>query len=170
MIGTVTTYSLRQPHIDWLLRNGVPPEAIIKPVPVELTRGTKAADGIFEHDPEAPEWFLIEEEADAVFWRPKTGEIATELGTAFALGAEDIGNPGVTALGGWLQIHADPLDWLRNNRRGIFVVRWEWAFEQLRDVTRIAVAESILETYQAHMRPPHMPEIGVVPSSQRRAS
>ncbi|MCA3562349.1 MAG: hypothetical protein IOC82_15095 [Aestuariivirga sp.] len=160
---TFDNYLLRQVHIDWLLARGVSPEAIIKPTQLCLARGNRGADGVFEPDTQGPEWLLFAEQSDAVLWRPRTGEIATEWGVAFALGAEEIVNPGVTAFGGWLHIHASPLDWLRADRRGIVVLRWEWAFEQLRHVERIAVAESILGTYRKHMRP-RLPEIAVLPS------
>jgi hypothetical protein len=165
----VETFTLRQPHIDWLLQSGVPASAVVSPEPINYSRGTRARDGIFEYDPAGPEWFAIAEESDTIFWRPRTGEIATEWGAAFALGQDDIINPGVTALGGWLHVHADPLDWLRNRRRGIVVLRWEWAFEQLRDVARIAVAEDVLHTYRAHMRP-KLPELGVIPREKARAA
>ena len=156
-------YALRQVHIDWLLKMGVSAETIILPDPIELVRGSRGQDGIFEHSPDGPEWFAFLEDGDMVYWRPKTGELATEHGAAFALGGDDIRNPGVTALGRWLYVRADPLEWLRSCRRGAVVIRWDWAFEQLRDVQRIAVPEDLVETYLQSMKPPRMPEIGVVP-------
>ncbi len=57
------------------------------------------------------------------------------LGLRLCLGEALILNPGTTAFDRWLNIFADPLAWLRASRNGIVVLRWEWAFEQLRDVT-----------------------------------
>jgi hypothetical protein len=159
--------TLRQVHIDWLIQNGVTPDSIIKPTVMELARGSKAADGVFEHG-FGLEWFAIPVDDDAVYWRPKTGEIATEFGTVFALGQEHVLNPGVTALGRWLHIHSSPLDWLREGRQGLFILRWEWAFEQLRDVARVAVPEGLVGRYERAMKPPHLPEIGVIPSEAGR--
>lgn len=70
-------------------------------------------------NPEGPQWLVFAEEHDLVFWQPVTGEIATDAGRAFALGEEAIGNPATTAFDRWLNIYADPLEWLRNDRRGI---------------------------------------------------
>ena len=156
MIGT-----LRQVHIDWLLKSGVSPEAMIHPTLIEVARGNRATDGIFEPSEVGQEWLVFAETDDIVFWRPATGELATDRGIAFALGSDAIGNPGVTALGGWLHIHANPLEWLQSGRRGIVVILWHWAFDQLRDVERIAVTEELLDTYRKHMKP-RLPELGVI--------
>lgn len=162
--------TLKQRHIDWLLQSSVPPEAIITPDPIDLARGTRGTDGIFEASADGVEWFAIHEANDTAMWRPKTGEVATECGAAFAIGADEIQNPGATALNGWLNIYADPLEWLINGRRGIVVLRWEWAREQLRDVPKIAVAEDLLGQYRRHMAP-RLPQVGVIPrNSVRRAA
>lgn len=162
--------ALRQVHLNWLLKQGVSPSAVIDPTMIEVARGGRAWDGVFEHAEDGPEWLAFSEENDTVYWRPATGELATEWGNAFALGQDEIRNPGATALGSWLSIHASPLEWLQAGRRGIVVLRWEWAFDQLRDVARIAVSEELVETYLKAMVPPHMPEIGVIPRSKREAA
>lgn len=154
--------TLRQIHISWLLKNGVPPEAMIHPHIIEVARGHRAPDGIFEPSEDGQDWLAFTEECDRVYWRPATAEIATGSGSAFALGSDDIRNPGVTALGGRLRIHATPLEWLQNNRRGIVVINWRWAFDQLRDVERITVPEDLLETYLKHMKP-RLPDLAVIP-------
>lgn len=156
--------SLRQSHIDWLIAQGVPAIAIVMPYVVEIARGIRAADGIFEHDPLGALWFVFSEPNDTIFWNSKTGEVATDLGSAFALGQEEIANPGATSLGQWLHVHESPLDWLRASRRGIVVLRWEWAFEQLRDVERIAVPEALVSRYQKGMKP-KLPDVGVIPKA-----
>lgn len=160
------TCSLRQAHIDWFLSQGVKPECLINPSLIGIARGRRAEDGLFEHDEAGPTWFTLDEEADRIFWRPKTGEIATGEGRVFALGQDDIRNPGVTALGQWLHIHETPLEWLRSDRRGIVVLRWEWAFEQLRDITRIAVPGTLLGTYMKAMKP-RLPDVCVVPRQKQ---
>lgn len=153
--------SLRQSHIDWLIAQGVPAIAIVMPYALEIARGIRAEDGIFEHDPVGTVWFVFNEPDDTIFWNPKTGEVATDLGRAFALGQDEIANPGATSLGQWLHVHESPLDWLRASRRGIVVLRWELAFEQLRDVERIAVPESLVSRYEKNMKP-KLPAVGVI--------
>jgi hypothetical protein len=153
--------SLRQSHIDWLIAQGVPAIAIVMPYALEIARGIRAEDGIFEHDPVGTAWFVFNEPDDTICWNPKTGEVATDLGRAFALGQDEIANPGATSLGQWLHVHESPLDWLRASRRGIVVLRWEWAFEQLRDVERIAVPESLVSRYEKNMKP-KLPAVGVI--------
>ena len=127
-------------------------------------RSERAKDGRFDENPDGPEWIASEEVHDWVFWQPLTGEIATDTGRAFALGEELIDNPATTAFDQQLNIYADPLQWLKNEGRGIVVVNWKFAFDRLRDVTRVAVAEELLGTYKRCMRPLHMPKLFVLPN------
>jgi hypothetical protein len=168
-MNSLKLHSLRQAHLDWLTASGVEPEAIINPDIIEIAHGTRGADGIFEPAAHGPEWFAFQEENDRVLWRPRSGELATEHGRCFALGEVEIRNPGVTALRGWLQMHPDPLEWLRARRRGIVVIKWHWCFEQLRDVARISVHEDVLDLYRKHMRA-RLPQLGVIPSIKRAAA
>lgn len=61
------------------------------------------------------------------------------------------------------QTAAYPLAWLQNNRRCIVVLKRQFTFGRLRDVSRIAVSEPLLQTYRRHMRPLHMPKLAVLP-------
>ncbi len=165
-----TLVPLKQPMIDWLLSKSVSPDAIIKPTPIMTAKGSKAHDGIFEEAFDGLPWLAFEEDADLVYWRPKTGELATECGRTFALGQDLASNPYICGMGTWLNIYADPISWLRNDRSGLVILRWEWCFEFLRDVARIAVEEPLLAKYRKHMRPPHLPELAVLPSERRAAA
>lgn len=146
-------------HLTWLRANGVPMDAIIQPEPVRLAHGFGAHDGRFERDPTGPDWFVFFECEDLIFWRPRTGEVATWAGRAFALGESAIDNASGYALDGHLHVFADPLQWLRSGRRGIVVLDWARAFDELRHCPRIAVAESLLSTYRLAMRPVRMPRL-----------
>ena len=164
--------TLTQPTIDWLLAKGVSPKAMIKTWSgqsslVVSAQGERGSDGRFDPDPEGKNWFVFEEENDKVFWHPKSGEIATLEGRSFALGEEMIDNPATTAFDQYLNIWADPLEWLQHERDGIVVINWSFAFDRLRDVTRIAVTQSMLTTYQRNMKPPHMPKLAVLPGTER---
>lgn len=158
-------HNLKQTQIDWFFANGVSPRAIICPTAIMTCRGERAKDGRFDENPDGPEWIAFEEVHDWVFWQPLTGEIATDTGRAFALGEELIDNPATTAFDQHLNIYADPLQWLKNEGRGIVVVNWKFVFDRLRDVTRVAVAEELLGTYKRCMRPLHMPKLFVLPNS-----
>jgi len=166
----MTVAPLTQPAIDWLLSQGVSPRAIIKPTPIWAATGTRAEDGRFDEDPEGKQFLAFEEDHDLVFWQPRTDELATAEGRAFALGEKAIDNPGTTAFDRWLNIHANPLDWLRHGRDGVVVLRWEFAFDRLRYVDRIAVAEPLLTTYRRNMKPTNMPKLAVLPMAERIAS
>lgn len=168
-MNSIALTPLRQPHIDYLLNHGVPPEAMIQPAPVMLARGIKSGDGHFEEANVHLFWLVFEEQGDFVFWQPRTGEIAIDTGRAFALGQDNIDNPGATALGAWLRIFADPLEWLQAKRNGLVVLRWEWAFDMLRDVERIAVSEQLLPVYTKYMKP-RLPKLAVIQRTEARAA
>lgn len=109
--------------------------------------------------------FYEEVDRDLVLWHPETGELNSANGRAFALGAENI-----TAGAGvfdHLRIHASPLEWLRDRCRGLVVVHWEQAFDRLRDVPRVAVAEAALPQYRRAMRA-RIPDLAVLTDTDRR--
>ncbi len=160
---------LTQPSIDWWVKvKGVAPENLVKPSPVMAAKGHCADDGRFDPDPiEGKNCFTFEEENDRVFWHPPTGRLATWEGRSFALGEVMIDNPTTTAFDQYLNIYADPVEWIRAGRYGIVVINWGFAFDRLRDVTRIAVAQPLLATYRKSMYPTHMPKLAVLPSAER---
>src|SRR4051794_10034884 len=69
-------------------------------------------------------WLGFEGPDDTVFWNASTGELATDLGRAFALGEDNISNPGTFAFDCNLNLFADPLNWLRAKRDGVVVLDW----------------------------------------------
>lgn len=167
----LTTYrGLSQSQIDWLLKAGVSVEAMVQPDAILVARGRKAHDGRFEDDGEGQPWLAFIELEDCVYWQPRTGELCTWNGRAFALGEAAIDDAATYALDGWLNIFADPLDWLRAGRHGCVVVDWTQAFDRLRDAPRIAVAETILLQFRRHMQPPRLPEVAVIASTERAAA
>lgn len=161
--------NIKWEQAQWLLSKGVSPSAIFHPTPIMTCRGKRAQDGRFDEDPEGPYWLAFLEEYDRVFWQPRTREAATEIGRSFALGEEQIGNVATTAFNRYLNIYADPLQWLQNERHGIVVLRWQFAFDRLRDVPRVAISSSLLTTYNRMMKPLHMPKLAVLPNGQRTA-
>ncbi|MGO8218879.1 hypothetical protein ACC746_31310 [Rhizobium ruizarguesonis] len=149
-------------HLTWLRAHGVPMAAIVQPEPVRLARGYRAADGRFDPDPSGPDWFAFAERDDLIFWRPKTGELATWNGRSFALGEAVIDDASTYLLDGHLHLFQHPLAWLRRNRDGIVITNWSLAFDRLRDCPRIEIAESLLPTYRKHMQPARMPQLCVL--------
>jgi hypothetical protein len=105
---------------------------------------------------------------DVILWKPGTGEVAAWEGRAFALGASDNLNPSSGALAP-LRIHSDPLAWLCDRCRGLVVMDWRQAFDRLRDVPQVAVAETVLPAYRDAMRP-RLPHVAVMVSDSWRAA
>jgi hypothetical protein len=157
------------PQYKWLLDQGVPSPVLVPLADLPLIRGFRGKDGWFDEDESGDGFLAFDEPDDTVFWCPKTGELATWHGRAFALGQDNIINAGTYAFDGYLATHADPLDWLRDGRRGIVVLNWRLAFDMLRDVPRIAVSEELLPTYRQHMKP-SLPELAVLASERRLAA
>lgn len=124
-------------------------------------RGFRAADGRFDHDGFGPLWVIFEEREDNVYWRPRTGEIATLNGKAFALDEAFIDNASTYAFDGFLHISATVEGWLQSRYQSIYVLDWTRAFDKLRHASRIAVDEEIRGIYLHHMRPARMPKLFV---------
>lgn len=150
---------LMQRHLDWLTASGVPMKAIIQPDPVRIAHGRKAADGRFDPDPGGPDWFVFAERDDVVFWRPRTGELATWFGRAFALGEQAIDQATTYSFGFSLNIFESPLDWLRAGRDGVVILNWGRAYDMLRHCLRVEIPESLKERYDQYMQPRHMPQV-----------
>ena len=160
--------SLTQAQIDWLIGNGVTIPAMIRPQAILLAKGVKAHDGRFEENSNGQSWLMFEEAEDEVYWQPRTGELSTYEGRAFALGEDAICNPGTYAFDCDLNVFADPLDWLRSKRDGCVIIDWQRCWSRLHDVPRVAVDESLLPQFKQAMKPPGGPEIFV--RANRRAA
>lgn len=98
---------------------------------------------------------------DVVLWRLEAGELSSLHGRAFALGEENILNAGTYAFDCGLVIYDNPTDWLRDEGRGIVPLRWELAFDWLRDAPRVTVTKSLLPAYRKAMKTP-LPELAVL--------
>jgi hypothetical protein len=78
------------------------------------------------------------DEPDLIAWETSTGKLASWHGNTFCLGDLDqIDNPATYFMGGALGIHASPLEWLRAQRKGIVILRKEFAYAHLRFCPRI---------------------------------
>jgi hypothetical protein len=96
---------------------------------------------------------------DLIFWHPESGAVSRWRQRAFALGGSELcASSGALAP---LRLHADPLAWLCAGD-GLYVTDWTQAFDRLRDVPQVAVAEAVLPLYREHMRPPHLPRLSVL--------
>jgi hypothetical protein len=166
----LSSYSgLRQDHIDWLLKLGVDIETMIRPAAMLLAYGHKAHDGRFEEGGQVP-WLVFPEPEDCIYWQPRTGDLTTWNGRAFALGEGLIYQPETYAFDCSLNIFASPLEWLQAKRDGIVVLDWSRAFDQLRECPRIAVSEAVLFQYRRHMKPGRLPELFVIPKDGMAAA
>lgn len=167
---------LQQKQLDWFRRHGVPTTALFtsidtgNPTAVMIANGVKAADGRFDDDPSGPAWFVFEEREDVVFWIPLGNDLATFNGRAFALGEDAVSNPGTYAFDNRLDLYPEPLAWLRANRDGCVVLDWSRARSRFENCPRIGLSESLVRTYERHMRPPAGPEVFVLAQGQRLAA
>lgn len=159
-----------QAEIDWLLSQDVATSAMVRPIAMMVAVGDLGEAGHFEAADGGSRWLAFEQERDLVLWQPRRKLLVSEYRRAFALGEDIVDNPGTYAFDCNLNIFADPLDWLRANRDGIVVIDWTRAFDRLRDVPRIAIAEALLPTYRRHMKPGRMPELLVIPERRRSAA
>jgi hypothetical protein len=159
----------RQRHIDLLKANGVSIWAMVRPDPIRLAIGERTSLDYFVEVGEGEEWIAFGAPGDIVYWHPETGRLATARNRAFALGEELIGNAFTYAMDQSLRIFTDPFDWLRHGRKGIVVLKWQWAFDRLRHCSSIAVPESLLDVYLQHMQPSPLPRLLVIPEGRAAA-
>jgi hypothetical protein len=123
---------------EWLADRGVPSPAITEPWPIHSARVEFDDLYGFAFDPEGKPALILKaedrgKEKDLVAWEPSTGNLASWHGNTFCLGELDqIYNPATYFSGGYLRIHASPLEWLRAGREGIVILRRDFAYAHLR--------------------------------------
>lgn len=156
---------------NWFADQGVPRETLFQMITLRTVRGIKAADGCLDADETGQLFVAFYEDApeDCVCWCPRTNELATLFGRAFALGEDNIKDASTYSFDSHLHLYPDVLSWLRDGGRGVVVLDWSRAFDRLRDAPRIAVSERLLPTYRNAMQPSRMPELSVI-SSMRLAA
>lgn len=159
-----------QEELDWILAQDVSTTALVRPLAMKVAAGDLGQDGHFEADDSGPRWLAFQQEHDLVLWQPRRRLLVAEWRRSFALGEDIVDNPGTYAFDCNLNIFAEPLEWLRANRDGIVIIDWSRAFDRLRDVPRIAIAETLLPTYRRFMKPGRMPELLVIPDRRRSAA
>lgn len=159
------------PRARWFLHQGVPAETVARMTGLRTVCGRRAPDGRLDRESAGNGFlaFFDETAEDVVFWCPRTDELATWRGRAFALGEDNIGNAGTYAFDTYLHIYPDPLAWLIDGGRGIVVVDWTLAFDMLRDAPRVAVDERLLPLYRRHMAP-STPDLAVLANQERMAA
>lgn len=162
-----------QSMIDHLLDRGVDPLTLGSGAdwPLKVARGLCANDGWFDPVDFGSACYAVPIDdgdgvIDVAFWDTRSGDTGRLLKCGFALGEQQINNPGTDSLGGHLKIHASPLDWLRSGRDGIFVLDWSLAFNRLRHCPRIAIHKSMLSAYRSAMKPAHLPKLFVITDSK----
>ena len=127
-------HNLQTVNLKAFAKKGVNALSLATPDPVFLAVGHKARDGRFEPSERGPTWCAVEvrdevgQHVDWALWRGL--DTCTWEGRAFALGEPEIWNPVDAAVG--LRVFKAPLDWLRAKRRGVVILRPEWALERLR--------------------------------------
>jgi len=161
---------VRQATIDNLLAKGIPPLAIGNASPtgdvLKQVRGHCHSDGYFDEAEDGEMHVAIltynqlYDPVDVVCWHPRSGAVGTQFGRAFALGAEQIGNPGSSVFGQGVLVHCSVLNWLKAERTGIYIIRRKLAFDELRDLPAIT-AENRQHGHElkALLQPKRLPKI-----------
>jgi hypothetical protein len=134
-------------ELEWLFAHGVAPDVMAEPWPIRSAR--VVFDDLhgfdFNRDGEPALIFKAEdrgEEIGLIAWELSTGKFASWDGNTFCLSDLDqLDNPAIYFSGGSLQIHADPLDWLRANREGIVILRPDLTYAYLRHCPRLVFAD-----------------------------
>ncbi|WP_133239207.1 hypothetical protein [Microvirga sp. KLBC 81] len=153
IIGTFNACRTLTPReVEDLERLGIPPDALAGPFPVATSDVYFDGDRFeFVHhhhryDEKGVHAFLFlitnrwDEAVDIVAWSPASGQLASWLGRAWALGEETIYDPRLDEHGA-LQVHRSPVGWLKARRRGICVVRPAAAAHYLDDAGPLSVED-----------------------------
>jgi hypothetical protein len=145
----------------WLVKQGVPPEALLDPTPVGAANVCFHDDGTFAASASgtAVLTFRVADvdavDIDLAAWSPRTGELASWYGRAFALGEDQIFNPASFFAGAALRIHEDPLAWLCAGREGICIIKPEVTYAMMRHVPRVTFADfDFAKTFETWIKPP----------------
>jgi len=161
---------IRQNTIDQLIAKGVPALSMGNASPagdvLKEMRGHCHSDGYFD-EAEGGELHIailvynqLCAPVDVACWHPRFGVVTTHCGRAFALGAEQIGNPGSFVFGQGVLVHSSVLGWLKAGRTGVYILRPKLAFDELRDLPAITAEnrQHGLEL-KALLRPQRLPKI-----------
>lgn len=165
---------------DELVHAGISPDALVTPSPVLMAHVVFCGAHSFEFEQHhaasetstAVLLVLVHDPSgtalDIVAFDPCTGRLATWLGRAWALGQGQIYAPRLSEHGA-LAVWRSPLEWLRQSRRGVVLIRPEGAAYHLDDAGPL-MAEDVehgLELRRVLTRP--SPRI-LVRRSDRRAA
>jgi hypothetical protein len=134
---------LSTPDREWLITHGVPSSAITEPWLIHSAQ--VLFDGLhgFDFNTEGGQALIFKaedrsEQTDLIAWDPSTDNLASWHGNAFCLGDLDqIYNPATYFSGGYLRIHASPLEWLKANREGLVILRPDFAYAHLKFCQRL---------------------------------
>jgi hypothetical protein len=146
-------------ELRWLRGQGVSRSAILCPWPIGAAN-VKFDGDAFALDPngERALTFLVEdcgEVIDIAAWQPRTGQLATWLSAAFAIGQEKIFNPATYFADSALRVHETPLQWLQAEREGIVIVRPDLAHAHLANCQRLAFSDArFAQMVKAWLQPP----------------
>lgn len=120
--------ALRQREIDWLMSKGVTIHAIAAWPMLTANNVIFDAHGRFEFGDGERVLTIFSDCGDIVAWHPGTHELASWLGTTYAINWTQVFAPNLDR--DPLPVWRDPLGWLAAGRDGIVPVamnRWRWS-------------------------------------------
>jgi len=133
----------------WLKRQGVTMAALTRPWVVGADHVTFDDKAGFDFDAAGTRAIIFRAEdasitADLIAWSAHENRLASWRGTAFCLGDRDqCFSPASWFGGDALRIHASPLEWLRDDRVGIVILKPELCWTHLRHVPRVICPNDI---------------------------
>lgn len=141
--------SLTPKAVRWLLRQGIPPTAILAGDVPMLCAEVTFAGKRFEFARHRPSDDVVTafvlpvfdqwgDNTDLAAWHPTEG-VALWLGNVAMLGEEQVQQP---RLGEPLEVHATVLAWLRSNRQGVVVLHQSRALPMLRAAAPLLVDDT----------------------------
>lgn len=168
------TPALSPVELRWLRGQGLSRAAILSPWPIGATNVTFTGKAFkLDANGERALTFLVEdcgEAIDIAARQPRTGKLATLLGTGFAIGQEAIFNPATYFAGDALLVHETPLQWLLAERKGIVILRPDLAHAYLANCQRLAFSDArFAQTVKAWLRPPK-PTAEILVAVEERAA
>jgi hypothetical protein len=130
-------------ELRWLLCQGVS-DAALWPISGATVRFDRSTFDLDESGERALTFRATDcgEAIDLVAWQPTTSKIGLWRSVGFCLGDQDqIFNPATYFGAGCLQVHANPLEWLRSGRQGIMIVTPKLTRAYLGGVSRLMFAD-----------------------------
>jgi hypothetical protein len=151
----------------WLRGRGISWDSMLEPEPIGAANVRFLDTATFDVDPEGERALTFRaiaggEVIDLVAYAPRSGRIGSWKGIAWCLGdADEVHNPAHRFMGGGLQVHRTPIEWLSAARAGIVIVQPKLCGIYLNG-SRLAVADREFEWRLRGWLVPPTPQVEII--------